>query len=229
MPKEKLMQLFALALQGDTAAHQELSDYLSPRWAKAAAGDRYARDELESLVYDFTHAWVKARMKARYPYLVERHSVASVVNQAWQRLLKNQREGQAEEEVVRDLMGLFRRVAKLTHYAFLDLLAAQRRYDDVHHGRNERGQLGADRSDINLSQTQDPSAPNPVHLAQLSEFAERVETLPDDVLQVFRLHHPIVGMSFQSIAEYLGISERQVRKLWLDGLNRLEDVLPDDF
>ena len=71
----------------------------------------------------------------------------------------------------------------------------------------------------------DPSAPDEVtELERWTALHEAVERLPDELRDVFsyRFYH---GWTQPQIAELLGISDRQVRRLWIDACLRLKEAV----
>jgi RNA polymerase sigma factor (sigma-70 family) len=241
MNEQQLRTVFRQAVEGDKEAARPLTEYLRVRGAQAAAGDTVARNELEKLVYDITTDKVKDRMHRDFHFLLDRHSAASVVHEAWIRLRRR------SPPPIEDPLSLYRRIAYMVRYALLDITKAQRKWDRRHHvptGAREFDIVkarangisviqvpsvtaGADKDapGFDLGQAEDPRSLNPAHLAVWSESHERVASLPDDVRQVFELHY-YLGMSRRVIAEQLGVTEHRVRVLWLEALQQLGGALP---
>jgi DNA-directed RNA polymerase specialized sigma24 family protein len=248
MNQQQRKALFRQMVNGDSEATRQLAEYLRLRGPQAAAGDAVARDELETLVYDITYDYVKKRLRRDFHFLRDRHSAASVVHEAWLRLLG------PSPPPIEDPLSLCRRIAHMVRYALLDIVRAQRDWDGRHHAppgpagadKNPpafdivkarangisvvhvpRSQAGPDKNApaLNLGRAEDPQSPDPARLAVWSEFHERVASLPEDVREVFELDC-YVEMSRGAIAKQLGVTEHCVRRLKLDALRRLGDVVP---
>ena len=61
---------------------------------------------------------------------------------------------------------------------------------------------------------------DPGQLAQLTEFHEQIEKLPEDQRRVFELHY-YGDFSQAEIAQMLGVHRKQVSRLWLAATGRL--------
>jgi RNA polymerase sigma-70 factor (ECF subfamily) len=70
----------------------------------------------------------------------------------------------------------------------------------------------------------DPNAPDVRDLDRWQALHETVEMLPEDLREVFALtfYH---GRTQAEIAEVLGVSDRQIRRLWREACLRLNDLL----
>lgn len=217
MDSKRLLELFQQSIHEDSGAIKELADYLQALATRATGGDEGARQELEKMVYDVAHDQIGRRMKVRYPYLVQRgHSAASILHEAWMRILR----AQNSPPIIGDPIALFHRVAYLARYAFLDIVATQRKWDERYR------QMCGSQQHMDVP---DSNSPDPSRLAMLEEFSRKVDDLPEDLREVFQLHGPLMGLPFRRIAALLNKSEHHVRVMWLDTLSRLGTVLPDDF
>lgn len=220
MNRQEQLRRFWQMVQGDVAARQALSAHLSALGARAEAGDRTACKEVEELIYDAASHYVEQRMKASYPYLVGRHSVASVLHVGWARTL-------GTPVCWDDPVSLCLRICHLVHYAFLDILKKQKVWDARHHGPRPSGAPGGTSSGgFCPDRVGDPSALDPSEAADWSEFHQRIEALPERTRIVFLQHH-YLEMSFARIAEEMGMTLHEVRCLWRSALERLAPVLPN--
>jgi DNA-directed RNA polymerase specialized sigma24 family protein len=166
------------------------------------------------LVYQLTYERVEDQMRHKFRILTNQHSAASVVHQAWLRLLD------AKPQPLHDLAGLCARVLYMVRYAFLDIVQAHRQWDAIHHGLGRPVAQPGDGVELSAGDVADRSSFDPLRLAIVKEFHERVEALPEQQRAVFgRMFY--LNMSRRAVATQLGETQHQVRALWLDALRLL--------
>jgi RNA polymerase sigma-70 factor (ECF subfamily) len=109
----------------------------------------------------------------------------------------------------------FRLAAEQVRRELLDLARHHRRRDGVN-------------QPLPSAEVADPNAPDPRDLDRWQALHEAVERLPADLREVFGLtfYH---GWTQARIAELLGVSDRQVRRLWRDACLRLNEILGGDL
>jgi DNA-directed RNA polymerase specialized sigma24 family protein len=214
MNSQRLKELIQLMLQGNLDASREMAVYLRVRATQAATGNNAARDELDQAVYEVAYEMVEGKMRSRFPFLIGRHSAASVVNQAWLRLLGR------TSQPVEDPKSLCLRISYLAEFALLDIVARQRWWDKRHHAQNEFADSGSGPLADSFGQLSDGGIQDPSGLAACNELLERAAKLADGPREVFRLRY-YLGMTRIATAHQLGLTEHRVRVLWLEALQRL--------
>jgi RNA polymerase sigma factor (sigma-70 family) len=220
---ESLVALFRRMVAGDPEATKALADYLRLRGEQALAGNREAKDELETLVYRIVEERVRAMMEARERYLLDRgHSAASAVHEAWARLLTS------PLPRLDDPKALCCLVVHLVRFAICDMAKKQREADRRYRLRSDQPDSEAGSGLPPADKVEDGIASDQQSLSMWSEFHERVAALPEDEQEVFRLGY-YAGLSREAIARQLGITVHRVNVLWFKALCTLGDILPDEI
>lgn len=180
-------------------------------------GDDTAVRELTDLAYSRLRRLVAKIMNQSFPGV--RRDVDSVLNETWMRLY------QALVKVKPPTPAdFFRFAAHKVRQVLLDVAERDRRI-----GRREVMLAPPDSSDISWNFGDADSSNesyNPAALEQWAEFHRRVEQLPDDTREVFKLHW-YLGLTQADIATALGKEPKQVSRLWLRATSELASHLPD--
>jgi len=180
-------------------------------------GDDTAVRELTDLAYARLRRLVAKIMNQSFPGV--RREVDSVLNETWMRLY--QALVKAKPPTPADF---FRFAAHKVRQVLLDVAERDRRI-----GRREVMLAPPDSSDI--SWNFDPAdssneSYDPAALEQWAEFHRRVELLPDEPREVFKLHW-YLGLTQADIATALGKEPKQVSRLWLRATSELAAHLPE--
>ncbi len=180
-------------------------------------GDDTAVRELTDLAYNRLRRLVAKIMNQSFPGV--RRDVDSVLNETWMRLY--QALLKAKPPTPADF---FRFAAHKVRHVLLDVAERDRRI-----GRRELQLAPPDASDISWNFGPSDSSNesfNPVPLEQWAEFHRRVEQLPEEVREVFKLHW-YLGLTQADIASALGKEPKQVSRLWLRATSELAAYLPE--
>jgi RNA polymerase sigma factor (sigma-70 family) len=170
--------------------------------ARFQAGENSALDALirrtEERLAHFVH-----RMLRGFPNVRAREQTEDVLQNALIRLARSLR--QETPASVREFFGL---AALHVRRELLDLARS--------HGRRPTTPLTTDPTDLTTD--------SPTELDRWAALHEAVERLPEELRQVFSctFYH---GWTQGQIAELLGISDRQVRRLWVEACLRLKEAV----
>ena len=176
--------------------------------ARFQGGDNGALDALIRRTQERLELFAR-RMLGGYPGVRAREQVEDVLQNALIRLTRALR--QEMPASVADFFGL---AALHIRRELLDLARS--------HGRRPAAALTTDPPDL--------FADSSTELDRWTVLHEAVERLPEELRQVFSctFYH---GWTQNQIAELLGISDRQVRRLWVEACLRLKEavgILPAD-
>jgi RNA polymerase sigma factor (sigma-70 family) len=176
-------------------------------------GDAEARRALTARAYGRLRRLAESILRHSFPDVLGRHDPDSVLNDVWIRL------DQALESTRPATVADFYRLAcKKSREVLLDL------------ARRERRRAG--REQPFLSGEEGPSAAgppetthDPARLELWSEFHRRAEALEGNERAVFEMHW-YGELTQAEIARELGLTPKQVSRLWLAATERLADGLP---
>ena len=213
------------AIRGDQDAQTELTVWLRELGDRAAIGDRLARKELEDLAYAVAYDFIEERIRLCFPSLRDRLSVSSGLHTAYLRLGNTSELFREPAAFTADLSSFCRRLCYMAHYALLDLVSRQRRWDR----RHPQARGGVETTDDEPSDSPIDHVPadrswDPVRLAEWSELHKRVEQLAPPLRDVFTRHY-YLGLSQSEIANQTGMHPRQVSRIWFAAVAALGDVL----
>jgi RNA polymerase sigma-70 factor (ECF subfamily) len=171
--------------------------------ARFQAGDNGALDVLIRRTEERLALFTR-RMLAHFPAVRAREQGEDVLQNVLIRLTRALR--QQTPRSVRDFFGL---AAVHIHRELLDLARSHAR-----------------RPTVGLAAEPPAPADDPSELDRWAALHKAVERLPADRREVFGLtfYH---GWKQSQIAELLGASERQVRRLWIDACLRLKEAVGD--
>jgi RNA polymerase sigma-70 factor (ECF subfamily) len=171
--------------------------------ARFQAGDISALDSLIRRTQVRLEHFAR-RMLAGFPGVRAKEQVEDVLQNALMRLTRALRQGTPKS--VHDFFGL---AAVQIRRVLLDMARS--------HGRRPDEPLAADPSD---------QAEDSAELERWTRLHEAVEQLPAEMRDVFSytFYH---GWTQARIAEVLGISDRQVRRLWVESCLRLKAAVND--
>ncbi|MBS0263745.1 MAG: sigma-70 family RNA polymerase sigma factor [Planctomycetes bacterium] len=184
---------------------------------RLAAGDPGARDEL------FAHA--QRRLLA----------LTRLIRRDFPRLEQLEESGDIVQETSLRLCRALEKVRPTTAADFFGLAALHIRRELVdmvrrHFGRTPSNDVARPARPIKLPYQPETSdaAPTPVELAQWSEFHEAVDQLPEVERKVFDLlwYHDLPQIEAAAI---LNLSERQLRRHWVDARFHLQQIIPTFF
>jgi RNA polymerase sigma-70 factor (ECF subfamily) len=174
-------------------------------------GDDAARKELLERAHDRLLRIAATIFQEDFPALRGRHDLESVVSEVWMRLV-----GALETTQPETVEGFFGLVFLKVRQVLLDMAGRQRRLD----ARRREGALDANESEALAAFDQADTTHDPGRLAQLTEFHEQIEKLPESQRTVFQLHY-YGGFSQIEIAQMLGLPKKQVSRSWLAATGRL--------
>jgi RNA polymerase sigma factor (sigma-70 family) len=172
--------------------------------ARFQAGENGALDALIRQTEERLAQFAR-RMLGDFPGVRAREQVEDVLQNALIRLTRALR--QETPASVRDFFGL---AAVHLRRELLDLARS--------HARRPTAHLANDPPDL--------TSDNSIELDRWTALHQAVERLPADLRQVFSFtfYH---GWTQGQIAEILGISDRQVRRLWVEACLRLKEAVGD--
>ena len=180
------------------------------------AGDVVARHELLERACGRLRRLAGKMLSGSFPAVSQRHELDSVVHETWLRLL--QALEKTDPPTVADF---FRLAAHKIRQVLLDMAERQRKQD----GREVQRTFG--------DSSRDSTAPeagqytyDPKRLALWTEFHAKVATLTDDQRAVFDMHY-YLELPQAEIAGLLGLTPRQVSRLWIAATDQLADGLAD--
>jgi RNA polymerase sigma factor (sigma-70 family) len=218
-----LEKLYHEMRAGNQEAAEQLDVYLRTRAAKALGGITFAEAEVETLIYNISRTLVEKRIRRHFPFLIDRHSVGSVLHPAWLRVL-----GASSPPIdsLNSLVSLAGRIGTMINFACLDIVKAQRAWDRLHH--DPKGRCGSDSSvaEHGINQKDDGGQNDPCRLAQIAEFHASASALPDEERQVFSLAY-YAGMPRNEIARRLGVTEHRVRVLMRNAKEQVGKAILD--
>jgi RNA polymerase sigma factor (sigma-70 family) len=179
-------------------------------------GDDSARRELIGCAYERLRLLAWRTLHKDFHRFEKLHETDSILDEAVVRLLKA-----LEQEQPTTLQGFFALAAKKIREVLLDVARQQRRRrgeglpEDVAPGCSSESSPRYEAADT----THDPAT-----LAEWSEFHKMVEALPEEERAVVDLHW-YQGLTQAETAAILGISQRQVSRLWIRATGRLPDCV----
>jgi RNA polymerase sigma-70 factor (ECF subfamily) len=168
-------------------------------------GDEGAQRELLERAHNRLLRIAAAIFEQDFSALRGRHDLESVVSELWIRLVTA-----LETTRPQTVDGFFGLVFHKVRQVLLDMASRQRRSD----ARRRAGPLDADEAEALAAFDQADTTYDPGRLAQLTEFHEQIENLPDNQRAVFELHY-YGGFSQAEIAQMLNLHKKQVSRLWL--------------
>jgi RNA polymerase sigma factor (sigma-70 family) len=205
----------ALSLAGPrTADDRQLhTTSLLDMLARYRDGDTSALDALLGRIGERLER-LATRMLRRYPIVREREQTDDVLQNALVRLTRALREVRPSSTG-----GFFGLAAEQIRRELLDLARYYRRRTGVQ-------QPFADAE--SAPDLVDPNIPDPRDLDRWLSLHEAVERLPVELREVFSLtfYH---GWTHAEMARLLGVSDRQVRRLWGRACRRLNELLEGDL
>jgi RNA polymerase sigma-70 factor (ECF subfamily) len=178
-------------------------------------GDDSARRELLERAHDRLLRIAGTIFEQDFPALRGRHDLESVGSELWMRLVTA-----LETTHPQTVDGFFGLVFHKLRQVLLDMASRQRRSD----ARRGAGPLDANEPEALAAFDQADTTDDPGRLAQLTEFHEQIEKLPDDQRSVFEWHY-YGGFSQAEIAQMLKLHRKQVSRLWLAATGRLAQWL----
>jgi RNA polymerase sigma factor (sigma-70 family) len=178
-------------------------------------GEAAARTELLALAYERLRLLARKMFHEDFPRLGNFHETDSILHEAVLRLSR----------ALQD-------VPPPSVYDFLTFSAAQIRrvlldMARAHDRRNRRINELSDRSDPSMADSAGPAdaGGDPSHLAQWSEFHQKVRGLPDEERDVVDLYW-YQGLTQAETAHVLGVHEKAVSRCWLRARLKLSEWLP---
>jgi RNA polymerase sigma factor (TIGR02999 family) len=180
------------------------------------SGDATARTELIGLAYERLRLLARKMFHQDFPRLGNLHETDSILHEAVLRLFRALQEVQLAS--VHDFLTFS---AAQIRRVLLDMARHQgrrdRKIDDLSAGTGPPSGAHQDAADPSF----DPS-----HLAQWSEFHQKVRGLPDEEREVVDLYW-YQGLSQAETAQVLGIHEKAVSRRWISARLKLSEWLPD--
>jgi len=183
------------------------------------AGDSQVRDELLGLAFERLQRIAK-KMKGSYDRVGRWEQTDDVVQNASLRLYAALREVQ-----IVDSRHFYRLAALQIRRELIDLC---RHYHGRHGvGANHQTQFlpaSADATAVPQLYDVGEQAEDPQRMQQWSEFHEAIEQLPDNEREVFEMlwYHELPQ---EEVANLVGLSVRQVKRIWRSAKLRLHDQL----
>ena len=176
--------------------------------ARFQAGEKAALDQLLRLISDRLEGLARAMLRG-FPLVRACAETGDVLQNALIRLTRSLREVRPPSTA-----DFFRLAAEQIRRELLDLARYHRRRTGV--------------GEALLADAPDPNAPIDHELDRWQALHEAVEQLPADQREVFSLtfYH---DWTQAEIAQLLGVSDRQVRRLWRAACLRLNELLGGDL
>jgi RNA polymerase sigma-70 factor (ECF subfamily) len=183
--------------------------------ARFQSGDAAALDELVRRTGERLERLARKMLRG-FPAVRAREQTGDLLQNALVRLSRSLREVRLASTA-----DFFRLAAEQVRRELLDLARYHRRRSAVNQPLPPVS-LGA--SSAAPFDPPDPNVPDSADLDRWHALHEAVERLPVDLREVFGLtfYH---GWTQAQIAGLLGVSDRQVRRLWRDACLRLHDLL----
>ena len=179
-------------------------------------GDGTARTELLGLAYERLRLLARKMFHHDFPRLGNLHETDSILHEAVLRLFRALNEVQPRN--VHDFLTFS---AAQIRRVLLDMAR--------HHGREQR-KINEFRSPSGSPAVAPhdlaDSSPDPAHLAQWSEFHQKVRELPDEEREVVDLYW-YQGLTQAETAGILGVHEKAVSRRWLSARLKLSEWLPE--
>jgi RNA polymerase sigma-70 factor (ECF subfamily) len=169
------------------------------RWRQ---GDDSARWELIGHAYERLRLLARKLLHQDFPRLDDRHETGSVLHEAVLRLRHA-----LEQARPATVQGFFALASKKTREVLLDL------------ARRERPAPAAP-----PAEAADPMD-DPARLAQWTEFHRKVDELPEAERRVVDLYW-YQGVTQAEVGRALGLTQKEVSRLWLKATGKLPDCLP---
>jgi RNA polymerase sigma factor (sigma-70 family) len=181
--------------------------------ARYRDGNTAALDELLRRIGERLERLARKMLRG-YPIVRDREQTDDVLQNALLRLARALREVQPPSTAA-----FFGLAAEQIRRELLDLARYHRRRASVNQPLPQSG---------GTLDPVDPNVPDPRDLDRWQALHEAVERLPAQLREVFGLtfYH---GGTQQEIAELLGVSDRQVRRLWRQVCLRLHEMLGGDL
>jgi len=179
--------------------------------ARSQRGDTAALDELIRRIGQRLQR-LAGKMLRGFPGVSAREQTDDVLQNALLRVSRSLHEVRPASTA-----DFFRLAAEQIRRELLDLARFHRRRSSINHPLDGR------KLDV-----PDHNAPDERDLDRWQALHERAEQLPVDLREVFALtfYH---GRTQAEIAEVLGTSDRQVRRLWREACLRLDELLGGDL
>jgi RNA polymerase sigma factor (sigma-70 family) len=178
-------------------------------------GDAAARTELLGLAYERLRLLARKMFRQDFPRLGNLHETDSILHEAVLRLFRALQEVQPPS--VHDFLTFS---AAQIRRVLQDMARYQARRDrKIDELNTDSGHPLAAYQDLN-----DPSL-DPSHLAQWSEFHQRVRELPEEEREVVDLYW-YQGLTQAETARVLGVHEKAVSRRWIRARLKLSEWLP---
>ena len=176
-------------------------------------GDGAAGSELLALAYERLRLLARKMFRQDFPRLGNLHETDSILHEAVLRLFRALQE-----------------VHPPSVHDFLTFSAAQIRRVLLDMARRQDRRIRnvkelSDSSDPPMAAVPEPAGSDPSHLAQWSEFHEKVRELPDNEREVVDLYW-YQGLTQAETARVLGVNEKAVSRRWLSARLKLAQWLP---
>jgi RNA polymerase sigma factor (sigma-70 family) len=176
-------------------------------------GDGAAGSELLALAYERLRLLARKMFRQDFPRLGNLHETDSILHEAVLRLFRALQE-----------------VHPPSVHDFLTFSAAQIRRVLLDMARRQDRRIRnvkelSDSSGPPMAAVPEPAGSDPSHLAQWSEFHEKVRELPDNEREVVDLYW-YQGLTQAETARVLEIHEKAVSRCWLSARLKLSEWLP---
>jgi RNA polymerase sigma factor (sigma-70 family) len=178
-------------------------------------GEGAARTELLALAYERLRLLARKMFREDFPRLGNLHETDSILHEAVLRLSRAMQD--VPPPSVYDFLTFS---AAQIRRVLLDMARSQDR-------RNRKINELSDRSDSSMAEHPGLAemSGDPSHLAQWSEFHQKVRELPDEEREVVDLYW-YQGLTQAETARVLGVHEKAVSRRWLRARLKLSDWLP---
>jgi hypothetical protein len=205
--------------KGDTVAGKMLDDEIRQL---AKANTRFAKSQLDDLLYDLKRHYFIAYVYKNFPEL--RMSITRTMHDRWINMeVWKIKHGVATDPIV-DLISLDDQVVECIYYHCLNDVERKRRFKERFQAMpTERDTHVAFDADGNID-CADGSAKGPDQQVFSREMLEHVQKLPEKNLRII-VRHWYMEESLEKTAERLGLSVAEVRCLWRKTISLLADYL----
>jgi RNA polymerase sigma-70 factor (ECF subfamily) len=180
-------------------------------------GDDSARRELIGCAYERLRLLARKILHEDFPRFENLHETRSVLHDAALRLLKA-----LEQEQPATIRGFFALAAKKIRQVLLDMARRDRRRGGE--ARLDSTAQGDGSQSTPLYEAAD-SSHDPAQLAQWTEFHQKVDELPEAEREVVDLYW-YQGLTQADTARVLGITQKEVSRLWIKATRKLPDCVP---
>ncbi len=180
-------------------------------------GDANARQALLERAHHRLERIAAALFQSDFRGLRGRGALDSVVNEAWIGMM-----GALESTQPATAEGFFGLVFVKVRYSLLKMAGRQRRHD----ARRRGGPLDAGEPEALAAFDRPDMTDEPVSVAILAEFHQRVDKLPADEKRAFDLCY-YGGFTQAQAARLMGLPPKQVSRLWIAATGRLAEWLKD--